>query len=244
MLVQDFTEYAIKESRDAVKSRHALSADVQKALGEVMWELAERPRGYPERTTTIGRTGQILLYKHPDPAIEVTYEIDEQDKVLYFLHFVAPALPSRKTVFISYSHCDQSWIVEIKKFLTVLEQEGLIKLWDDSLIKAGDRWREAIDAALDSARAAVLLVSQDFLVSKFVTECELPKLLARAHRNGVKIFWIPVSPSTVADTHSWITDYQSPVPNAMTSSLEQLGETERKRVLVEMSRNVAEALSA
>jgi hypothetical protein len=240
-MVADFTEFAIKETREALKARHALPPELQKLLDKIMWELADDPERYPERTSSLGRAGSVFLYRHPHPALEITFEVDREKQVVYFFHFVAPALPARQTVFISYSHKDQKWIVLLKKFLGVLEQEGVLKLWDDSAIKAGERWEDSIREALDSARAAVLLVSQDFLVSDFVTKCELPRLLAAAERDGKRIFWIPVSPSTVFETHKEITSFQSPLADPRVS-LRELRKADRERALVQVSRRVAEAL--
>jgi hypothetical protein len=53
----------------------------------------------------------------------------------------------------------------------------------------------------------VLLVTQDFLTSKFISDNELPLLLAGANERGVEIFWIAVSSSTYEDTE--LSKYQS-----------------------------------
>jgi hypothetical protein len=120
-------------------------------------------------------------------------------------------------------------------FLTVLEQEGVIKFWDDEQLKPGQLWEEEIKQVLDSAAAGVLLVSQDFLVSKFIKEKELPKLLEGAQKEGKKIFWAPLSPSTVFESHEHITKYQSLLPDPRTS-LEERSEADQKKALVEMSK--------
>ena len=113
---------------------------------------------------------------------------------------MAPLLETAKPLFISYSHKDEEWLVELKKWLSPLEKKDLIKIWDDKEIKAGEDWRNEIEKALNSAKAAVLLISQDFLTSEFITDIELPALLDAADKKGVKIFWIAVRPSIVEDT--------------------------------------------
>jgi hypothetical protein len=117
----------------------------------------------------------------------------------------------------------------VRKFLGVLEQEGVITFWDDSAIKPGEPWEESIRKALDTACAALLLVSQDFLTSKFITTYELPRLLSDAKREGKKIFWIPLSTSTVTRE---ITDFESLIDDPDTP-LEDLSESQRKKVLVQ-----------
>jgi hypothetical protein len=87
----------------------------------------------------------------------------------------------------------------------------------------------------------VLLVSQDFLASPFITKYELPRLLADARRGGKKIFWVPISPSTVFDSNEEIAGFESLVENPRVSLIE-LSEAEKLRTLVEVSRRLRDAL--
>jgi hypothetical protein len=238
MTTPDFPEYAVKETRGAVTSRHTLSAEQVKELDEIIWSLADDPARF-EPLSQRTDTGQ-LVYKHPTLAIEVAYSVDVSKKVLYFFHFSAP-LPPRQTIFISYSRQDVEWLRLLRKFLGVLEKEGIIKFWDDSSIKPGEPWEENIRKALDAACAAVLLVSQDFLVSKFITTYELPRLLSDAQQEGKKIFWIPVSPSTVFESNNEITVFQSLMENP-NISLEELPEPQQKRLLVQVAQRLRGAL--
>jgi hypothetical protein len=96
--------------------------------------------------------------------------------------------PSR--VFLSYSHVDERWKERLAGHLQVLGVEGLFEVWDDRRIAAGASWRQEIDAAVDQAQVAVLLISQDFLTSRFVRDVEVPRLLDRRARQGMRI--VPV----------------------------------------------------
>jgi hypothetical protein len=62
-------------------------------------------------------------------------------------------------VFLSYSHKDEIWKDRLATHLGVLEQEGLLSVWNDRQIKAGAEWQREIEAAIQTADVAVLLVS-------------------------------------------------------------------------------------
>jgi hypothetical protein len=194
----EFSEYSFIYSKTAKPLRNSLQPDLRLVLDDIEDKLSENPDQYPARTISL--TEDIFIYKHPQPNIEITYKVDREKKILYFLHLVAPLLEISKPLFISYSHKDEEWLVELKKWLKPLEKNDQIKIWDDKDLKAGDNWRKEIEKNLNSAKAAVLLVSQDFINSEFISEIELPALLDAADKKGVKIFWIAVRPSIVDDT--------------------------------------------
>ncbi|MGB7875532.1 MAG: hypothetical protein WBL25_14200 [Anaerolineales bacterium] len=47
---------------------------------------------------------------------------------------------SGPSVFISYSHKDEKWKDCLVTHLGVLEQEGILDIWEDRRIEAGDDW--------------------------------------------------------------------------------------------------------
>ncbi len=109
-------------------------------------------------------------------------------------------MPVAAPVFVSYSHKDADWLERCQPFLRPLHRAGLIELWDDTRIYAGDEWRCEILNALKTARVAVLLVSQNFLDSDFILKHELPPLLQAAEDRGLKVLWIPLGHCTYEDT--------------------------------------------
>lgn len=94
---------------------------------------------------------------------------------------------SRTKAFISYSHKDERWKNRLMTQLAVLEFEGLLHVWADTRIAAGEDWYQRIQNAMDDSRVAVLLVSPDFLASRFIRNEEVPCLLQRHAQNGMVI---------------------------------------------------------
>jgi hypothetical protein len=104
------------------------------------------------------------------------------------------ALAQKAIVFISYSHVDEAWKDRLLTHLGVLQSQGLLELWDDRRIAAGEDWYAAIQAAMRRASVAVLLISADFLTSKFILGEEVPRLLARRDAEGVRVIPLIVRP--------------------------------------------------
>lgn len=108
--------------------------------------------------------------------------------------------PDRSRIFISYSHRDQRYLDELRAHLAYYEKKGDIDFWDDTRIKAGSRWYREIEKAITSARIAILLVSADYLASKFIQERDLPFLLEAALAKDVTILSVILRPCAFQDT--------------------------------------------
>jgi hypothetical protein len=82
-----------------------------------------------------------------------------------------------KSIFVSYAHDDRQWLDRILQQLPASVRE---KTWTDETIRPGDMWKVEIESALANATVAVLLVTQQFLDSKFINQTELPTILDAA----------------------------------------------------------------
>ncbi|MCK4763291.1 MAG: TIR domain-containing protein [Candidatus Aminicenantes bacterium] len=97
-------------------------------------------------------------------------------------------------IFISYSHEDIGWKEKLLEHLKVLEKQNISALWHDRDIKDGEKWREKIEKAIDSAQAVVLLISPAFLSSDFISKVEVPRILERQQEEGLLVFPVIVRP--------------------------------------------------
>lgn len=104
------------------------------------------------------------------------------------------ALKNSKSIFVSYSHKDSEFLERLKVHLKPFEKNGQIDLWSDTKIKAGEKWKDKINKALDESVIAILLISADFLASDFIVDNELPPLLKDAEEKGKVILPLIVKP--------------------------------------------------
>jgi hypothetical protein len=103
----------------------------------------------------------------------------------------------KTTVFVSYSHLDAKWRDIIWPYLNALKNMGFeIDPWvDNRKLIAGQKWKDEIQRALDSAKIGLCLVSMNFLNSDFIMKHELPELLKSAEAKGTPILFLNVERS-------------------------------------------------
>lgn len=102
--------------------------------------------------------------------------------------------PKMPKAFISYSHKDKAYLDRLMVHLKPLVKKGVIDVWVDTKIKAGEQWQKEIEKALDNSNISILLISADFMASDFIVDNELPPLLSKAEVNGTRILPVIVSP--------------------------------------------------
>ncbi len=100
----------------------------------------------------------------------------------------------KPTIFISYSHEDEAWKDRLMKHLGVPVRQGLLDVWVDRKMEAGVDWFKEIERALDKAAAAILVITTDFLNSRFILDQEVPRLLEKRIEQGVRIFPLIAKP--------------------------------------------------
>jgi hypothetical protein len=93
-------------------------------------------------------------------------------------------------VFISYAHEDRELREELAKHLSSLRNVGIINDWFDGDIGVGTEWEKQLLDHLNRAQIILLLVSADFIASKFCYNIEMPQALARHKENRARV--IPI----------------------------------------------------
>lgn len=106
---------------------------------------------------------------------------------------IKPPMQSLK-VFISYAHKDEAFKDELITMLASMQRQGIIDAWQDRRIEPGDEWYQAIQTAMNECDLAVLLVSKNFLASRFINDEEVPRLLQRRKAEGMRVIPIIIRP--------------------------------------------------
>ena len=104
------------------------------------------------------------------------------------------SLPERSTdpvsLFYSYSHKDERLRDQLETHLSLLQTQGVIRGWHDRRIEAGTEWDGAISQNLEDAGIILLLVSADFLASRYCRDVEVVRAMERHEAGTARV--IPV----------------------------------------------------
>lgn len=153
---------------------------------------------------------------------------------------MASTSSARNRVFISYSHSDRKYLDRLKTHLVPYERRGLLSVWDDTQIRPGSIWYEEIKQAIKQTKVAILLVSADFLASRFIAEDELPPLLDAAKSEGAII--IPIILSHCAFEQTELAKFQA--INSPSRPLDMMRKSEREEIWARVARIVNESMNA
>lgn len=146
---------------------------------------------------------------------------------------------SKPTIFISYSHKDEVWKDRLTSQLSVLQTHGLLNFWDDRRIGAGEYWYEEIRDAMDSSSIAVLLISDNYLNSKFILNEEVKRLLQRRDEKDLIVFPIIVK-HCLWQKIPWLSPMQARPKDG--KPLEDYRGSRRNKVLTDIATEIYERL--
>jgi TIR domain len=93
-------------------------------------------------------------------------------------------------VFYSYAHEDEGFCEQLEKHLSSLRHQGLIEEWHDRMIFAGTDWEHDIDRHLNSSSLILLLISPDFMQSKYCMGVEVKRAM-ELHESG-EAYVVPI----------------------------------------------------
>jgi len=152
-------------------------------------------------------------------------------------------LAHRKKIFISYAHAAEEntgWVSRIQTHLHGLTHSSDFEVWADTKIEPAQRWREQIEQAIKDTRIAILVLTADFLASKFIRDAELPPLLEAADADGAAIFCIYGSDVHLSGIAKRLSRYQFVNPK---QPLDCLSDGARESVYTKLTEAVEKILA-
>jgi hypothetical protein len=99
---------------------------------------------------------------------------------------VKPSLEPLK-LFLSYAHKDEKYVQELRKALKLMERDGLVRVWSDHGLKAGEKWEARILGELKEADVILCQLSRDFLSSDFCMLTELDTAIQRKEEGSAEL---------------------------------------------------------
>lgn len=218
-------------------ARFVFLASDLRAAGEADMFVLVSPKGFSARSRAMAGDAGVHLFVLSDLESREASEIVASSEVSAPRRQSSPL--TRKTVFVSYCHSDRRFLARLRVHLRPLERDGLINLWSDEDLRAGDDWRSEIALAISSARVAIMLVSADFLASDFIAVNEVPQLLARAKSEGARIMPVVLQACGFV-RHKGLAVFQA--VNDPGRPLAELNVADRERVWDSLAREVIESV--
>jgi TIR domain-containing protein len=194
--------------------------DARLALSSVMDRLISR-----------GVLQETIELMHATASVDEYFEEIDKRKLLF-----ETQKTRRSKIFISYAHETEEWVDRIRTHLTPLGYDSGLEVWDDTKIQPGDRWKDEIDDALRQTKVAILVLTADFLASKFIQESELPLLLEAAEAQGAKILCVYGSEVHLSGLAARLENYQ--FVNSKSKPLLKLAASGRERVYAKLAATV------
>ncbi len=201
----------------------------------------------PINISSISKDNLIQLFNFKENLQQLGHfytEFSNKDELIY--HFsnqlekiMISKNPSKKkdrnNIFISYSHKDKTWLDELLLFFKPLQKKKMIKVWSDKEIALGAKWKDEIKNALSTAKVGLLLITQEFLASDFITDEEIPKLIQSSEEEGAIILPVILEPCTIQFEEE-LNQFQ--FFNSPDKPLSSLTDNERKMELVKLTNSL------
>src|SRR6185503_8358222 len=99
-------------------------------------------------------------------------------------------MPKDVQIFISYSHRDEGYKSMLEGHLRTRQRLKNFTIWSDKQLEGGDEWNKGIFDALNTSQIILLLISKDFINSRFCYEKEMAAAMSM-YDNGRAIV-IPI----------------------------------------------------
>ena len=147
-------------------------------------------------------------------------------------------MADRSKVFIAYCFPEKRWLDRVQAELDPVVGNGRCVVWDERKLKTGVMWKTELPEVLATTKVAMMIVSDLFLESDFVTRAKLPALLEVERKNGLDICWVLASHCLFELAGLKEAD----AGNRVAAALDGLGSSQRDAEAAAIARKVAALL--
>ena len=147
-------------------------------------------------------------------------------------------MSTRTGIFIAYCFPEKKWFDRVLAALKPVLGNEAVAAWDERRLHAGAASKAELAEILASRKIALLIVSDIFLESDFITRAKLPALLAREREDGLKICWVLASHCL----HDLARLNPADAAHDLHAALDGLGLEKRDAELARIARHVAQHL--
>ena len=99
-------------------------------------------------------------------------------------------MAERTKVFIAYCFPEKRWLDRVQAALEPFAGADRCVVWDERKVRASGTWKTELPAVLATTKVAMMIVSDLFLESDFITRVKLPAILEREREDGLEICWV------------------------------------------------------
>jgi hypothetical protein len=205
-LVEGWSSYDLWNLNQRWESEHIQWSNVHKVypVGStqgVLGAIRNRVLNYPFKESATGsgrphRLPRTAPVKANPRTVQSTSNTVEPNAAL-----IAPA-----KVFIAYPRVDKRYRNALVKHLSPLKRQGIVDVWYDGEIVAGQEWEAEIIEHLEAANIILMLISADFIASDYCYEKELKRAKERHQRGEATV--IPIMVNWVHHTGEWFATLQ------------------------------------
>jgi len=246
-----FMHLTLLEDAAGAQDMAALALQHAAPPGDDVWKtatVAEAHLYFGRKADALAEYRRLLTlnaeeWKHKSAALQagrIAAKLGDTALINELETIFTPAARQVNRIFVSYSHNDEAWLDRllkmVKPYLRAAEAE--ILLWvDKQQIQAGEKWDVKIKKALGEAGVAVALVSDEFLASSYVSDYELPAIIAAAAKGDLQLLWVYLSSAGWEETP--LKDFQA--THDTKKPLALLPEAEQDEVLKSIAQKIKAA---
>lgn len=102
-------------------------------------------------------------------------------------------MSDRTGIFIAYCFPEKKWFDRVHAAIKPVVGTQAIVVWDERRLRGSGTWKAELSEVLENRKVAIMIVSDIFLESDFITRAKLPALLASEREKGLEVCWVLAS---------------------------------------------------